>query len=72
MPPRKLEALVAMKKTATFTLLWRDWIEALARSYPDQRNGSLEWAIVAGLAVISIVVARPARSRIAMEGNRSL
>jgi len=47
---------------AIFMLFWRDWVEALTRFgpglSPDKHNGSLERAIVAGLAVVSIVVAR--------------
>jgi hypothetical protein len=47
---------------AILTLFWRDWIEALTGFDPDHHNGSVEWAIVAGLAVISIVVALAARA----------
>jgi hypothetical protein len=47
---------------AILTLFWHDWIEALTGFDPDYHNGSLEWAIVAGLAVISIVVALAARA----------
>jgi hypothetical protein len=47
---------------AILTLFWHDWIEALTGIDPDHHNGSLEWAIIAGLAVISIVVALAARA----------
>lgn len=47
---------------AVLTLFWRDWIEALTGFDPDHHNGSLEWAIVAGLAVIAIVLAVAAQA----------
>ena len=47
---------------AVLTLFWRDWIEALTGFDPDHHNGSLEWAIVAGLAIIAIVLALSARA----------
>jgi uncharacterized membrane protein YidH (DUF202 family) len=47
---------------AILTLFWDGWIEALTGFDPDHHNGSLEWAIVGGLAVISIVVALAARA----------
>jgi hypothetical protein len=51
---------------AILTLFWRDRVEALTRLgpglSPDKHNGSLDWAIVAGLAAVSIVVARAARA----------
>ena len=47
---------------AIVTLFWRDWIEALTGFNPDYRNGSLESALVAGLAVMSIAFALTART----------
>lgn len=43
------------------TLFWRDWIEAVFRVDPDHGNGSLEWVIVAVLAVVSAGLALDAR-----------
>jgi hypothetical protein len=59
-----LEAGLAMLTggLAILTLFWQDWIEALTGFDPDHHNGSLEWAIIAGLAVISIAVAMTARA----------
>ena len=38
------------------TLVWRDWIERLFGVEPDGGNGTLEWAIVGGLLVATIVL----------------
>ena len=59
-----LEAVLAVLSgsLAILTLFWRDWIEALSGFDPDHHNGSLEWAIVAGLTVISIGVTLMARA----------
>lgn len=47
---------------AALTLWWRDWIEALTGFDPDHHNGSFEWAIVAGLALLCIAVSVAART----------
>jgi hypothetical protein len=43
------------------TAIWPDWIEDVLGFDPDGGNGSVEWLIVAGLAVITFVVAALAR-----------
>jgi hypothetical protein len=59
-----LEALLASLcgLLAILTLFWRDWIEASTSFDPDHHNGSLEWAIVTGLAAAAIIVAYVART----------
>jgi hypothetical protein len=49
------------------TFAWRDWIETVFRVDPDHGDGSLEWMIVAGLFVLTTVLAVLAR----MEWKRS-
>jgi hypothetical protein len=48
--------------SAVVTLVWRTWIEALAHFDPDHRSGSLEWAIVASLAAVCVLVGLAARA----------
>jgi hypothetical protein len=38
---------------ASLTLLWPDWIESLTGINPGHGNGSFEWMLVIGLAVVS-------------------
>jgi len=38
---------------ASLTLLWPDWIESLTGISPDHGNGSFEWTIVIGLAMVA-------------------
>jgi hypothetical protein len=46
---------------AILTSVWRDWIETLFGVDPDHGNGSLEWIVVAGLAVVTIALVLGAR-----------
>jgi hypothetical protein len=40
---------------AVLTLTWPDWIEEIFGVDPDKGSGTLEWAIVLSLALVSIV-----------------
>lgn len=42
------------------TLFWHDWLEAFGFD-PDNGNGTVEWLIVAALAVITIALGLSAR-----------
>lgn len=45
------------------TPMWPDWIEAISGWDPDGHDGSLEWMIVAGLLLITVMmIALAARS----------
>ena len=46
---------------AILTLISREWIEFLTGWGPDLGDGSLEWAIVLGLAVVALIAGVAAR-----------
>ncbi|MDQ6680704.1 MAG: ABC transporter permease [Pseudomonadota bacterium] len=46
---------------APLTAIWPDWIEEAFAVDFDQHNGSLEWLIVASLAVVGVVSGALAR-----------
>jgi hypothetical protein len=54
---------LAIACTALFvvTLVSRDWIEEVFGVEPDAGSGALEWAIVAGLAILTIALGLGAR-----------
>jgi uncharacterized membrane protein len=41
---------------ALITPIFPDWIEFVSGWDPDQHNGSVEWMIVAGLFVVTVVM----------------
>lgn len=43
------------------TLFARDWIETLSGWDPDQHSGSVEWMIVMGLFLVTVVLFTSAR-----------
>lgn len=47
---------------AVLTVFNRQWIEALTGFDPDRHNGSLEWAVVVGLSLLSVAFAKAARA----------
>jgi hypothetical protein len=54
--------LAAVLGAATIlTAVWPDWIEGVLGFDPDGGDGSVEWLIVAGLAVATLIVAALAR-----------
>ena len=52
------------------TLMVPDWIEAVVRVDPDQHSGSLEWAVVAVLLLVSLSLALLARRELRMAWAR--
>lgn len=46
---------------AIVTLFWHDWIETIFGVDPDKGNGSSEWLVVAGLLIITTILAFGAR-----------
>jgi hypothetical protein len=47
---------------AVLTVFNREWIEGLTGLDPDRQDGSLEWALVAGLLLLSASLAVVARA----------
>jgi hypothetical protein len=47
---------------AVLTIFSQDWIEALTGFDPDQHDGSVEWAVVAALALACAVLSVAARA----------
>jgi hypothetical protein len=43
------------------TLIWPDWIETITGFEPDNHSGSVEWALVATLLIVSVVAGILAR-----------
>jgi len=62
-PAFMLESALALAAAslAVLTIAWPDWIEAISGFSPDRHNGSFEWIIVSGLALVSLVCAMLAR-----------
>ena len=57
----ELTLAIAFAGLFALTLLWRNWIEEILGVEPDAGSGALEWALVAGLAILAIALALSAR-----------
>jgi hypothetical protein len=62
---------VVLGAATILTAVWPDWIEGLTGFDPDHGNGSVEWLIVAVLAVATLVVAALARRDLRMVRARA-
>lgn len=47
---------------AVVTIFWQDWIEALTGVDPDHHSGSVEWLIVAALALVCVLASLAGRT----------
>jgi hypothetical protein len=58
-----MELLTGSVTTVLFllTLIARDWIETLVGWDPDQHSGSVEWLVVVGLFLVTVVAFTAAR-----------
>lgn len=58
-----IEAVLASLSALFFllTILWEDWIEIIVGVDPDNGDGSAEWMIATGAAVLAIAFAVLAR-----------
>lgn len=54
-------AAVATGVVLVLTAIWPRWIESLFEVDPDGGDGSLEWALVAALALVTITLSIAAR-----------
>lgn len=61
---------VATGLLGVVTIVWPDWIEVTSGWDPDKHDGSLEWAIVAVLVLISLSLALLARRDLRLASAR--
>jgi hypothetical protein len=57
----ELVLTIVAASLAVLTLVWPDWIEGLTGFDPDAHNGSVEWLVVGGLLMVTVVSAAFAR-----------
>lgn len=62
---------VILGAATILTAVWPDWIEGLFGFDPDGGNGSVEWLIVAVLALATIAVAVLARRDLRLVRGRA-